>query len=198
MRTYGAIVLDVGHLPREGAVYDPDGAGPLPELRETVLARTYRDVAADVLRNEGFMVFGPLSGPHSERWAATLLLASQHDGVLYVSCHVNAGKGNYGRVFYVRALNEELTLTTSIANTMAFLVHGGMRPAIAALGAWPRPYACLAGFKGERSVAASLLEPGFIDNDKNANLWTEAGLVSLGRGLAAGIVRSGLARRVAS
>ena len=93
-----------------------------------------------------------------------------------MSCHVNAGKGNYGRVFYVRALNEELTLTTSIANTMAFLVHGGMRPAIAALGAWPRPYACLAGFKGERSVAASLLEPGFIDNDKNANLWTGSGL----------------------
>lgn len=193
------VVLDPGHGP--GNPSRPLGA-QYGGLIERDLAVRYVEHIRERLAELGIATrITDGSKPYAERQADVLIADC------YVSCHVNAGRGDYGAALHEWDRDGAASLADAILDRLA--PHSDLR--FCARGVWDtgeaeghefsrrtvgstRIRALAWGDRGRGCVAAIapeipsvLVEPGFIDSERHAALWTDRGLQWVGHAIADGI-----------
>lgn len=155
------VVLDVQH---QGRVSKPMDRGAYSQgFEEVELTRRYAGAADQELRRLGHQVFLLSDGEYRERWER----ADRYSADVYVACHVDAGGGDRGTVFFDHRSSRGKLLAQCIAQELGQTV------------AWPveakqahpdtdgirgnqgeGPYATIFGVR----AVAVCYEPGFIDS----------------------------------
>jgi N-acetylmuramoyl-L-alanine amidase len=187
------VILDRQHGDRRnGRPFDPGATfGP---LRETDLCDAYIAVAAEVLRSRGHEVETFTTGPYDLRHSRAVSLARGFGvRVAYVACHVNAGGGSYALVEYDARSRGGTALAEALAEKLGTLpeVTAGKTKA---LSPGARGFVCIDGiYSGPANIAAALVEPGFVDTEAHAELWTPAGLQRIGTAIALAVEAWGAA-----
>lgn len=181
----GLIVLDVGHA---GKPQRPNDRGVIRgDLVEVELTWRYVLAADHELRRQGFQVLLGGSGSYESRWAQADALGA----LAYIQCHVNAGGGDRGEVFYDYRSTAGRALATAVATELAEAMPWPVR----ALRCHPdddgeprdedygEAFSCIAGVR----AVALVLEPYFIDGPQTAHFITHLDAVgtALARGIAA-------------
>lgn len=184
----------LGHDPHPGAVFDPDGAGPLPEVVEVALARQYMEKAQEVLSNLGHPVFVMAKNSSIARREEALALSqAQHDPPgLIVEFHVNSAEqpGSYGAVFS----DARSSRGAEAAHLIADSLHRAMIIPVKSVTSIPqnklsgRAWTCINfAWEAPATVSAILLEPFFINQVNHAAFREIAGLTLIGTAIAEGL-----------
>ena len=185
-------LLDIQHAGKPsrpsdmGAAFDLDGDGVTGENgeREVDLVRAYVAAAKSHLEAHGVVVEVLTAGEYGTRHVKANALAAGHAKAVYVACHVNAGKGDYGLVEYDARSPRGAQLADLAAADLRAL-PGIKRGVTKGLGAGDRGFSCIDGiYAGPKGLCAILYEPGFIDAPAHRGLWTAGGLVQVGCTLA--------------
>lgn len=189
------VILDRQHGDK-GARFDPGvlRAG----LREVDLTTAYLAACREHLTAAGVSVLYLDSGRYSDRHAQANAAAAAHLGpVVYVAAHVNAGGGDYAAVFHDARSHRGALIALCLEQTLypALLEVSAVKPIGAARSGWTaNAWHTIRGiYDGPSNISGVCLEPGFIDHDDHAELWTPAGLERIGRAVAEGLLAYGTA-----
>ena len=178
------IAATIGHAGRpsrwadRGAVFEG--------CEEVSVVRRYLDAADAELRRLGHEVVLLSDGEYAAQWAR----ADAYGADVYLNCHVNAGRGDYGLVLYDHRSNAGKRLAESIAAEMvrAFPWATTARACRPDTNGVPRDvdfseaFACIAGVK----AVAICFEPYFLDGPRRGTFFSNLGIV--GQTIASGIV----------
>lgn len=174
------------HGPSSGAAADVDGDGELDQERD--LARQY--LAACVRRLAQYAIpCQPLdSGTYAERWAVAILWARANPAarVIYCDCHLNAGGGDRGEVFYDHRSPTGCFSAIRVAHHLAkaILTEAYNRPTSPGC----RAHGPIAGIlHGPENLCGILVEPYFLDGPRASSLLSPSGLVAIGMALGDGL-----------
>ena len=174
-----------------GAAADLDGDGLISvEEREAMLTARYGLAAEAALIEAGHIVVPIADGWYSDRHRRV----NQYAGTfpkeypqVYVSLHLNAGRGEYGAVFYDHRSRSGPELSARIAKQLRMVAPevNGVKCIPAKPDDWTRAaYGTIGGIMQPVGIC---YEPCFMDNPAHADLLTREGLAAIGRALAAGI-----------
>ncbi|MCA9712120.1 MAG: N-acetylmuramoyl-L-alanine amidase, partial [Myxococcales bacterium] len=193
------VVLDLQHLGRGGrhegdmgAAADLDGDGRTEcHEREALLALGYLTAAGLELNRRGHQVIVLSQGEYPDRQALAVELALEASTLrrraVYVACHINAGKGNYGLVLHDRRAAKGAAVAAAVAEQLAGLPEIPRALTKAAVGEWGRAAPCIEGaWTHGELLPAIVFEPCFIDQPAHAALLSPEGLQRIGRALAEG------------
>ena len=177
------IAATIGHAGRpsrwadRGAVFEG--------TEEVSVVRRYLDAADAELRRLGHEVVLLSDGEYAAQWAR----ADAYGADVYLNCHVNAGRGDYGLVLYDHRSNAGKRLAEGIAAEMgrAFPWATRARACRPDTNGAPRDgdfseaFACIAGVK----AVAICFEPYFLDGPRRGSFLGGLGAlgVALGRGI---------------
>jgi hypothetical protein len=179
------VIFDRQHKGRSGKRANDRGCS-FGTLVETDLTEAYIAAAKARVEAAGVSCEVLTTGEYPSRQAAAGSRAKSVDGrVLYIACHVNAGRGTYALVEYDdRSANGKKAAAAMAAAFDAGLVEVTSGRTVS-LSSGDRGFACVSGiYAGPANVCAVLVEPGFIDASKHASLWTATGLVRVGNVIA--------------
>jgi len=178
-----------------GADLDGDGTVETHEM-EANLTPFYINACKDLATRTDHDVSVVEEGWYSKRHEDAILLAASEktQPTAYISCHLNAGGGDYAAVFYdYRSKNGE-RLASKIAGALGQL----QMPGVSRVGIIPanpnnwtkHAFNTIKGiYSGPANISAVCFEPLFIDNKKHQLHLTEEGLGYVGRALALGCMR---------
>ena len=179
------IIFDRQHKGRTGK-YANDLGSTYGTLVETNLTEAY--IAAAKARAEAAGVACEVltTGEYSTRQATARTRAETVQGrVLYIACHINAGKGTYALVEYDDRSGNGKKAATAMAAAMDAGLSQVTSGRAEGLSSGDRGFVCLSGiYSGPANLSGILVEPGFIDSSKHASMWTAAGLVTVGNVIA--------------
>ena len=156
-------------------------------------------------------VFLIQDGTYDERHRRVAEWARQHGGGLYVQNHVNAGRGKYGLVRHDYRSSKGRKLAQRLAGWLVSLPgvtmartdelypnadaarKCGNKPRIAKDGSedwgwWTRGWSCIDGIYPIPGVCGVVYEPGFLDSEEHAPLWTPDGIERVGGALASALI----------
>jgi N-acetylmuramoyl-L-alanine amidase len=174
------IALIPAHAPGPGAVYDPDGDGPLPVTQEAKLSA---ELCQRISALTGARIVDGTT--RQERRKASALVPLP---VVALEPHWNAGGGNYSAVFFApwsaagRAIAE--TIGQRLRNLGRF-VRVLVEPAD---DRWPRVAGCLEYTRHTPDRHCGILvEVAFFDNPDHAWTTTPEGLDLIARAIAGGL-----------
>lgn len=185
------ILLDRQHAGKpdkqdHGAVYG--------DLVETTLTLGYGELLLAKLRAKGHTVicygWPGFVGSYSQRQAMAVEVAKAHplERCVYVALHVNAGGGTYALVEYDARSAGGAKVARALAASLDGLAEVSAGK-VAGMDSDTRGFVCLSGiYAGPSNLCGVLAEPGFIDADKHASLWTAEGLERVAEALAGGLV----------
>jgi hypothetical protein len=119
-----------------------------------------------------------LVGPYSRRQISAMTLEAN----LYLACHLNAGRGGYASVEYMKGTGSDLAARSITAELESFpeIIHSrtvGLDPG-------DRGAVCVQGF---RNGPALILEPVFGDSAAHEPLLSLSGLERVGQAIVRGI-----------
>jgi hypothetical protein len=140
------------------------------------------------LREAGIDVCVLSDGWYKDRHQRVNQYARGHDKAVYVSCHINAGGGDYAATFYDHRSSSGRDLATHINGRL----HQWCDPVYnktKAIPANPEDWTKNAynTIKGVGAPVAVCFEPFFIDCESHKELMTPTGLEMVGLSLAVGI-----------
>jgi len=172
-----------------GAAVDLDGDGTIGiDEREAMLTARYLLACEAALLEAGHTVIPISDGWYSDRHARVNQYAGGFDcQQVYVAAHLNAGKGDYGAVFWDHRSRSGPELASRIARQIRMVAPeiNGVKTIAAKPDDWTR--AAFATIAGVVQPVAICFEPFFMDQPSHADLSSRSGLAAIGRGLAAGI-----------
>ena len=177
------LTATIGHAGRPSRWAD---RGAAFEGREEVSAvRRYLDTFDREARALGHTVVLLSDGEYSAQWAR----ADLYKAGVYLNCHVNAGGGDRGELFYDYRSTRGQALAESVAAELGKLVPWGCRAracrpdtnGIPRDSDYSEAFGCISGVK----AVALCVEPYFIDGPRRA--WFLSNLPLIGQGLALGI-----------
>jgi N-acetylmuramoyl-L-alanine amidase len=183
------VFLDRQHLgnPKN---FDSQGAAYNGAI-EAHLTSLYLHFAEWKLREMGITVVLISDGTYEERHKRVNEYSRGYDKAVYISAHINAGKGDYCASFYDYRSSKGLTLASSINHFMArwmeniFCSPSKTKAIPANPNDWTKnAYYCI---KGVNAPVAICFEPFFIDSPAHVDLLNEDGLEMVGIALAHGI-----------
>lgn len=157
-------------------------------VHETRLTSQYIHHCEWKLRDHGIDVCVISDGYYSQRHERVNKYARGHDRSIYVSCHVNAGGGDYGSIFY----DHRSTSGEVLANCIGRRLHewcGPLHNKTKTIAAKPDHWTSNAynTIKGVGAPVAVCFEPFFIDCESHKELMTPHGCELVGIALAVGI-----------
>lgn len=165
------------------------------ELVETDLTLAYGNHLVTYLRERGHTVicygWPGFVGSYAQRQAMAVEVAKAHplERCIYVALHVNAGGGTYALVEYDARSAGGAKVARALAASLDGLaeVTAGK---VEAMDSGTRGFVCLAGiYAGPSNLCGVLVEPGFIDSDAHASLWTAEGLARVAGALGVGLTQ---------
>ena len=177
------VATTIGHAGRPSRWADRGAA--FEGAEEVSAVRRYLDAADKELRALGHTVVLLSDGEYSAQWTR----ADQYKSNVYLNCHVNAGAGDRGELFYDHRSIRGKALADAVAAELGRLVPWccfgrACRPdtnGIPRDGDYSEAFGCISGVK----AVALCVEPYFIDGPRRA--WFLANLDAIGRGLARGV-----------
>lgn len=182
-----SVVIDIGHGPGAGK---PDGAR-FGSLVEREIVEDYVQAAIGYLVERHVAVTLRRVGPYAERNTGWQVDAAD----LYVACHVNAGIKPPTANPYALGLYYRVSHAIPCADVLlGYREHAAPNTRVVTgvcdgTGPWgDRGAVCIREVPAH--VPALVFEPGFIDHERHAHLWTSAGRERVGVGLAKGIFRA--------
>jgi N-acetylmuramoyl-L-alanine amidase len=185
-------VLDIQHRSKPG--HWRDRGAVAFGVEEVDLTHRYAIAADRELRRLGWDCCILADGAYSERWAR----ADAYGARVYVACHVDAGGGDRGTVYYDARSSKGPALAEAVAVELRTVVPWPVKATPARPDSDGRPgnegeapYACIRGV----GAVAICCEPGFIDNPVEAHRRHLVGAIEVvGIALARGIVAWGKGR----
>lgn len=163
------VFLDIGHMGKPGKPLDR-GASFEGDF-ESALCMTYALFAEGMFLRAGYEVFLLCYGEYATRkQSANRITANNPRTALYLSCHLNAGSGNYSLVEHYYDATEQTRRIADIVvshfrqklgtkyPSMSFAAGG-----VKELSKGERGAVCLK----ETNMSALILEPLFIDNPEH-------------------------------
>ena len=177
------IAATIGHAGRPSRWAD---RGVAFEGGEEVSAvRRYLDAADQALRALGHSVVLLSDGEYSAQWAR----ADRYQASVYLNCHVNAGGGDRGELFFDHRSPRGRALAASVATALTDQAPWpcfarAARPdtnGVPRDGDYSEAFACIAGVK----AVALCVEPYFIDGPQRS--WFLDNLPIIGQALARGV-----------
>ena len=177
------IAATIGHAGRPSRWADRGAA--FEGAEEVSAVRRYLDACDQELRRLGHTVVLLSDGEYSAQWTR----ADQYQAGVYLNCHVNAGGGDRGELFYDHRSTRGQALAESVAAELGKLVPWGCRAracrpdtnGIPRDSDYSEAFGCISGVK----AVALCVEPYFIDGPRRA--WFLANLNLIGQGLARGV-----------
>ena len=148
------IAATIGHAGRPSRWADRGAA--FEGAEEVSAVRRYLDACDQELRRLGHTVVLLSDGEYSAQWTR----ADQYKASVYLNCHVNAGGGDRGELFYDHRSTRGRALAESVA---------------------AEAFGCISGVK----AVALCVEPYFLDGPRRA--WFHSNLNLIGQGLARGV-----------
>jgi len=159
------IVLDIQHAGSPASDHMGDRGAVFEGVEEVSLTRRYMDAADRRLRQLGHQVIPISDGHYSDRQAR----AEAYGAAVYVALHINAGKGDYGVIFYDYRSTKGPILAAAVVGQMKKHFTWSQKSAPAApsdpLGG--RAWNCI---KNVGKPISLLIEPGFIDGPHRSDL----------------------------
>jgi len=198
MRKLG-LIIDIQHAGRKsrpndlGASADLDGDGTIEvHEHEAKLTPIYGMFARTKAEAGGVQVLWLEGGEYDWRHKAAIECAkAQPDRRwLYVACHLNAGRGDYGLVIADARSKGGQSAARHVADALDALPE--LRRVVvgttAAEGSdWPRAWSTIDGiFAGPANLSGICFEPCFIDRPEHRPLLTAEGLERIGAALVDG------------
>jgi hypothetical protein len=193
------LIIDIQHAGRAsrpndlGASADLDGDGRVEvHEHEARLTPIYGMFARTKAEAGGVQVLWLEGGEYGWRHKAAIEVAkSQPDRRwLYVACHLNAGKGDYGLVIADARSKAGQSAARHIADaldTLPELRRVVVGTTAAEGSAWPRAWSTIDGiFAGPSNLSGICFEPCFIDRQEHRPLLTAEGLERIGAALVDG------------
>jgi hypothetical protein len=191
------IFLDRQHAGKPGrkgdrgaaADLDEDGKIETWENEAQLTPRYMLHIEERLIGEYGYDVITLSDGWYSDRHARVNKIASNTtEPMVYCACHLNAGGGNYGAVFYDYRSSSGPKLANYIALALKDAcpeLTGGVKLLSANSGDWTKhAYNTISGV--QRPVGLCL-EPCFMDNETHRAMLTEEGLKRIGVAVADGI-----------
>ena len=151
-------------------------------LVEERLTREYMRHAEDRLRELGHRVVIVSAGEghdYHRRWK----IADSMKADVYVQCHCNAGRGDYGLVVHDPRSSKGKALAGRVRDALDDACPELRRTLASPGDRFPRAQNVIDGVK----AVALVYEPGFLDTPGHNPLWRPAGLERVGIALADGI-----------
>ena len=157
-------------------------------VHETWLTAQYIHHCEWKLREAGISVCVLSDGWYKDRHKRVNEYSQGHEKSIYVSCHVNAGSGDYGSVFY----DHRSTRGRDLAQHINGRLHQWCDPLhnkTKSIASNPDDWTVNAynTIKGVGRSVAVCFEPFFIDCNEHKTLMTSSGLELVGLSLAVGI-----------
>lgn len=174
------VFLDRQHA---GKPYEPQDRGA--QGQEAYYSARYALYAEQWLTRMGHHVFLLSDGTYSQRGDRAEAYCAPYDHSVYIACHVNAGGGSYGAVFYDYRSGHGPTLASHIGHKLggAFTELSGVRVMAAREGS--RPFNTISAVGTPVSIC---FEPCFIDHPLHfTDMLSDSGLAAIGQALAEGI-----------
>jgi hypothetical protein len=186
------VILDRGHVGKPDhddlgawADLDFDGVSDVVEM-EAILTAKYILAAEIRLRELGHRVVVMGDGRYEDRHTR----AKAYKADVYVQCHVNAGKGDYGLAIYDSRSENGKKLAALLAESLVKecpeLKRATAGYTAASGSPFPRAWNTIKGVFDGRPVGICY-EPFFIDRPEHQPLAHAEGLARVGRALAEGI-----------
>ena len=172
------VCLSIDHHGKPNRLADRGAIGPGGKT-EVDLTSKYVWAAEKVLRKAGCRVCVVSSDFYSKRWA----FSDSIGAVCYVSCHMNAGGGDRGEVYYDSRSRPGggSALAKCIAQSLSDKVPWGAEVKGSGEGENQRAFSCIKGLRGIGIV----YEPGFLDGPRGD---LSSHCKDMGRALAEGII----------
>lgn len=181
-------VFDIQHRGKPGRWSDRGAVAH--GVEEVDLTHRYALAADRELRRLGWECCIIADGTYRDRWAR----ADAYGAAVYVACHVDAGGGDRGTVFYDYRSARGVVLAEVVAGELGRAVPWKVeaKPARPDTDGRPgnegeAPYAVI---QGVRAVALCY-EPGFIDGPPSHRRVLDERIDDIGRAIARGIVAWG-------
>jgi N-acetylmuramoyl-L-alanine amidase len=157
-------------------------------VHETWLTAQYIHHCEWKLREAGIDVCVLSDGWYKDRHQRVNQYARGHDKSVYVSCHINAGGGDYGATFYDHRSTNGQRLATHINGRLhqwCDPLHNKTKQIAARPDDWTSN--AFNTIKRVSSPVAVCFEPFFIDCENHKSLTSLSGLELVGTALAVGI-----------
>ena len=182
------IYFDIQHIGKPHSRNDMGASiGDKPEQTEAYWTSLYAFFAEMKLRSLGYECMRLSDGFYSSRHERVNSYASGNtEPSVYISCHINAGGGDKGIMFYHHRSSSGKELARCISEKLASLTQIST---CKTLPAKPDDWTKHAynTIKGVGSPVAICCEPFFIDSPKNQDLLTLDNIQRVGELLAEGI-----------
>ena len=184
------IYIDVQHIGKPNRPRDMGASkGDALEDTEAYWTSLYAFYMEMRLRDLGYAVFRLSDGTYRSRHERVNLYEDTiaDDGQsVYVACHINAGEGSYGAMFYDYRSSNGARLADAIAQTLQTLPRlGTVRKIPADPNNWTRN--AYHTIKGVQRPVAICAEPFFIDNELHQEYMSYDMIKLIGREMANGI-----------
>lgn len=153
------IALSIDHAGKPNHPADR-GAVAADGTTEVDLTRRYVAAADRELRRLGHDCIVLSDGAYADRWKR----ADSYRADVYVACHVDAGGGDRGTVYYDARSKRGAALAEAVASILSRTVPWPCKAAPCGPGS--RPYTCIGGVR----AVALVLEPGYLDCPVEAHL----------------------------
>ena len=171
------VVMSIDHHGKPHPNLEDRGAIGHDGLSEVCYTGKYVWGAEKELRKAGAKVVVISDGRYYDRWVR----ADAMNADCYISCHMNAGGGDRGEVYYDYRTSPDngVALSRSISRSLDDRVPWGVESKGA--GAGDRAFRCIEGLK----TVGIVYEPAFLDGPRGVLLeYTR----SMARGLAEGVI----------
>ncbi len=177
------LAATIGHAGRPSRWSDRGAA--FEGAEEVSVVRRYLDAFDREARSLGHTVVLLSDGEYASQWAR----ADLYKASVYLNCHVNAGGGDRGELFYDHRSARGRALAESVAVELGAVVPWPCRAracrpdtnGIPRDGDYSEAFGCIAGVK----AVALCVEPYFLDGPRRA--WFLGQLDTVGRALARGV-----------
>ena len=177
------LAATIGHAGRPSRWADRGVASD--ETEEVSVVRRYLDAFDREARALGHTVVLLSDGEYSAQWAR----ADRYNAGVYLNCHVNAGGGDRGELFYDHRSSRGRALAEAVASALGVVVPWPCRAracrpdtnGVPRDGDYSEAFACISGVR----AVALCVEPYFLDGPQRA--WFLDHLDVVGAALARGV-----------
>ncbi len=168
------IAITVGHTGRPSKDFKDMGAVLPSGTTEVEVVRDYVAALERALRAKGFQVVVLSDGSYQDQWKR----ADEYGAAVYLNCHMNAGGGNRGELFYDHRSSKGKVLASLIAKAITgqiatFPWPTVVKPCQSDTNGAPRDsdyseaFGCISGVK----AVALVVEAYFLDGPHLSDFW---------------------------
>tara|TARA_R110002020_G_scaffold95554_5_gene229199 strand:+ start:6345 stop:6920 length:576 start_codon:yes stop_codon:yes gene_type:complete len=185
------IYIDIQHIGKPNKPKDMGASiGSSPPETEAYWTSLYAFAMEMKLRANGYEVMRLCDGKYSQRHKRVNSYEDDYPQAkpsVYVSCHINAGAGSYGAMFYDHRSSSGKHLAAAIADKMDLPHISTVKTIAAKPDDWTRN--AYSTFKNVRRPVSICAEPFFIDNPAQQLYMDIDKIFLVGEAIADGIIK---------